>query len=90
MEEVQLNATSNTPTKNPTPTTQTPKTQPQPQTTSATPRTQNASLHKVKRGESLWSIAQKNKVTVSDILKVNNMNANQKVQPGMQLVIPAQ
>lgn len=89
MEEVQLNATSNTPTKNPTPTTQIPKTQPQPQTTSATPRTQNASLHKVKRGESLWSIAQKNKVTVSDILKVNNMNANQKVQPGMQLVVPA-
>lgn len=51
-------------------------------------RTQNAKLHKVKRGESLWSIAAKNKVKVGEILKINNMTANQKIQPGMQLVIP--
>jgi membrane-bound lytic murein transglycosylase D len=51
-------------------------------------RTQNATLHKVKRGESLWGIASKNKMKVGDILKANNMTANQKIYPGMQLVIP--
>lgn len=51
-------------------------------------RTQNAKLYKVKSGESLFSIASKNKVKINDILKANNMKANQKVQPGMQLVIP--
>lgn len=48
----------------------------------------STSVHKVKRGETLWGIASKNKVKVQDILKANNMTANQKIEPGMQLVLP--
>ena len=88
MEEVRTQGVTNTTVKTPS-TSQPQQPQPEPQRSSDIPRTQNATLHKVKRGESLWSIAQKNKIAVNDILKVNNMNANQKVQPGMQLVIPA-
>lgn len=51
-------------------------------------KTQDVRLHKVQRGESLWSIATKNKVKVQDILTANNLKANQKIEPGMQLIIP--
>lgn len=50
--------------------------------------TKSKTLHKVKRGETLWGIAAKNKVKVQDILNANNMTANEKIEPGMQLVIP--
>jgi membrane-bound lytic murein transglycosylase D len=49
---------------------------------------QNVRLHKVQRGESLWSIASKNNVKVQDILTANKLKANQKIEPGMQLIIP--
>lgn len=51
-------------------------------------KTQNVRLHKVERGESLWSIANKNNLKLQDILDANNMKANQKIEPGMQLVLP--
>ena len=66
----------------------TPVTKPTPAVTSSVTRTQNAKLHKVKRGETLWSIASKNKIKISEVLKANNMTNNQKIEPGMQLVIP--
>lgn len=60
----------------------------EPTTTTNITRTQNAKLHKVKSGETLFSIASKNKLKIGDILNANNMNVDQKIEPGMQLVIP--
>jgi len=51
-------------------------------------RTQDIKHYKVKRGESLWSIASKNHVKVKDLLNANNLKSTQKIEPGMQLVIP--
>ena len=42
--------------------------------------------HKVKEGESLWTIAKKYNVKVSDIITWNNLNGD-KIQPGEKLVI---
>jgi LysM repeat protein len=51
-------------------------------------KTQDIRLHKVERGESLWSIAMKNNLKLQDILEANNMKASQKIEPGMQLILP--
>ncbi len=61
-----------------------------PNTTTRTSNlTSTQALYQVKRGETLWAIATKNNVKVQDILKANNLTANQKIEPGMQLIIPA-
>ncbi|MFT6149362.1 MAG: membrane-bound lytic murein transglycosylase D [Saprospiraceae bacterium] len=51
-------------------------------------KTQNLTFHKVKRGESLWSIAKKSKSNIQDIRIANNLKLNQKIEPGMRLVLP--
>ena len=51
-------------------------------------RTQEVKHYKVKRGESLWSIASKNHVKVQEILNANKLKNSQKIEPGMQLIIP--
>lgn len=45
-------------------------------------------LYIVKQGESLENIAADHQIEVNAILKANSMATDQKVQPGMQLVIP--
>jgi membrane-bound lytic murein transglycosylase D len=51
-------------------------------------KTQEVKHYKVKRGESLWSIASKNQVKVQDLLRANKLKSAQKIEPGMQLIIP--
>ncbi|MFK7949179.1 MAG: transglycosylase SLT domain-containing protein [Saprospiraceae bacterium] len=57
-------------------------------TSTSVNHTQNTTLHKVEKGESLSNIASKYNIKVDDILKANNMTGDQKVQPEMQLIIP--
>jgi membrane-bound lytic murein transglycosylase D len=45
------------------------------------------SEHTVKRGDTLWSISQRYEVTVTELLKANNLNKNAKIQPGQKLKI---
>jgi len=42
--------------------------------------------HKVRQGESLWSISQKYNTTVAKIKKLNNLKSD-KLQPGMMLIV---
>lgn len=46
----------------------------------------NAKLHKVKEGESLWTIARKYQVRVADIMTWNKLN-NDRIRPGVELKI---
>ena len=42
----------------------------------------------VARGDSLWSIAKKNHLTVAELAAANNLGANASLQPGKKLIIP--
>ncbi|MBA3848833.1 MAG: hypothetical protein C0502_02410 [Opitutus sp.] len=42
----------------------------------------------VTRGDSLWSIAKKNKLTVAELAKANSLPAGTTLQPGKKLIIP--
>lgn len=57
---------------------------------SASPRAVQAvggsRTHKVRRGESLWSIAEKHNVTIQDIFRWNGLASN-NIQPGRTLII---
>ncbi|HEY4300455.1 MAG TPA: LysM peptidoglycan-binding domain-containing protein [Candidatus Didemnitutus sp.] len=46
------------------------------------------STYTVQRGDSLWSIAKKNHLTVSELTKANNLGAGATLQPGKKLIIP--
>ncbi len=46
------------------------------------------STYVVGKGDSLWSIAKKNRLTVSELAKVNNLGAGTTLQPGRKLIIP--
>jgi LysM repeat protein len=48
-----------------------------------------ATTYVVKAGDSLWSIAKKHKLTVSDLTAANGIAANTNLQPGKKLLIPA-
>jgi len=56
-------------------------------TTSTSTTTYNGKIHKVKRKETLFSIAQKYNVTVDDLKKANNLTGN-NVSIGRELKIP--
>jgi len=43
--------------------------------------------YKVKQGDTLWNISRKFNVSLSELLKWNQMKANQKLKPGMKLKI---
>ncbi len=47
-----------------------------------------AATYVVKSGESLWTIAKKNNLTVAELGAANNLTANAKIQPGQKLLIP--
>ena len=40
------------------------------------------------KGDSLWSIAKKNNLTVSELAKTNNLSTGAALQPGKKLIIP--
>ena len=42
----------------------------------------------VGKGDSLWSIAKKNHLTVSELAKANNLGTGAALQPGKKLIIP--
>jgi LysM repeat protein len=44
--------------------------------------------HTVQRGESLWIIANRYRVSVSDLQNANNMGRSTRLNPGQVLVIP--
>lgn len=46
------------------------------------------SSYTVARGDSLWSIAKKNNLTVTELAKANNLGVNAVLQPGRKLLIP--
>jgi membrane-bound lytic murein transglycosylase D len=45
-------------------------------------------VHKVRRGDTLWSIAQKYGMTVEEICQANSITANTRIYPGQSLDIP--
>ena len=46
------------------------------------------STYTVTRGDSLWSIAKKNNLTVAELAKANSLGVNAVLQPGRKLLIP--
>ena len=46
------------------------------------------SVYKVKRGDTLDKIAQRNNTTISALLKLNNMKANEPLHAGRKLMVP--
>ncbi|MSU18787.1 MAG: LysM peptidoglycan-binding domain-containing protein [Lacunisphaera sp.] len=46
------------------------------------------STYTVGKGDSLWSIAKKNNLTVTELAKVNNLNSGTALQPGKKLIVP--
>jgi LysM repeat protein len=46
------------------------------------------STYTVQKGDSLWSIAKKNHLTVSELAKANSLGAGTALQPGQKLIIP--
>jgi len=51
-----------------------------------TPKTR---IHRVRKGETLWKIAQKYGVTVNALQKANGLNNKSKIQVGQRIKIPA-
>lgn len=47
------------------------------------------STYTVERGDSLWSIAKKHGLTVSELAKANNISAGTALKPGRKLIVPA-
>lgn len=45
-------------------------------------------IYSVKKGDTLWNIAKTFKSTVEDIVKLNEIEDENKIYPGMQLLIP--
>lgn len=46
------------------------------------------STYTVERGDSLWSIAKKNRLTVAELAKANNLSTGAVLKPGRKLIIP--
>lgn len=47
------------------------------------------STYSVTRGDSLWSIAKKHHLTVTELAKANNLSTGATLQPGQKLIVPA-
>lgn len=54
----------------------------------ATAEVAPVSTYTVQKGDSLWSIAKKNHMTVAELAKANNLTANSALQPGKKLIVP--
>ncbi|MBC7368498.1 MAG: LysM peptidoglycan-binding domain-containing protein [Undibacterium sp.] len=47
-----------------------------------------ATTYTLTKGDSLWTIANKNHLTISELAAANNISAGSKVHPGQKLIIP--
>lgn len=79
------NVASNQTATTPAPKTQAPKTQVS-QTTAA-PKTK---YYTVRKGDTLWDIAQRNNITIDELRKINGMNKSSKLVPGAKLKVGVQ
>ncbi len=59
-----------------------------PITVSAEHRTTTYAIHTIKRGETIWQVAQKFDVTVDQICKTNNLTRDSLLTPGDKIKIP--
>jgi LysM repeat protein len=50
---------------------------------------QPATTYTVASGDSLWTLAKKNHLTVAELLTANNLKADARLKPGQKLIIPA-
>lgn len=57
---------------------------------STKPAGQKAKYYTVRKGDTLWEIAQKNGLTVEELRKLNNMSTKSKIVPGARLKVGAQ
>lgn len=48
----------------------------------------HVTTYTVARGDSLWTIAKKNNLTVAELAKANNISTGTALQPGKKLIIP--
>lgn len=48
------------------------------------------SSYTVERGDSLWSIAKKNRLQVAELARANNLGTSATLKPGQKLIIPGQ
>ena len=55
--------------------------------TTASTRRARPQVHVVRRGESFWSIAQRNNIDVNTLMRMNGKRAGQSIVPGERLVV---
>ncbi|MDD9304292.1 MAG: LysM peptidoglycan-binding domain-containing protein [Desulfobacter sp.] len=55
--------------------------------TSFQPKPSKSLFHTVKKGETLWFISQKYKISVTAIRKLNNLSAKDKIYPGNNILV---
>lgn len=53
------------------------------------PATESAGTYTVKRGDSLWQIAERHGVSMQSLLSINGLSENSIIQPGQKLKLPA-
>jgi len=53
----------------------------------ATKRSDGGSKHSIQAGESLWSIAQRYKMTVDELAAINGLSLNEKIKPGQRIIV---
>ncbi|HDR16598.1 MAG TPA: LysM peptidoglycan-binding domain-containing protein [Desulfobacteraceae bacterium] len=60
---------------------------PAPASSTGTPPAAGSTVHEVKAGETLYSIAGKYNMSVNDLLRLNKLGSNSTIHPGQKLVV---
>jgi len=59
------------------------------ESTTAQKQLEDVRIYKVKKGDSLWTVAKKEHISIKDLLEANNLSQNTPLQVGMELKIKA-